>query len=126
MTRQNLAHRKVMAKELKKQICQCCGHVFFNLEIHHIDGNYENDKKDNLIAVCGRCHREIHQDYNFSEERKKINELRIKLLRNKKEFRNLPVSEIMNYLKYHELLEADEYKDFIKEFKKIKHHIKSY
>ena len=26
------------------------------LEIDHIDGNYKNNKEDNLIALCPNCH----------------------------------------------------------------------
>jgi 5-methylcytosine-specific restriction endonuclease McrA len=25
-------------------------------QIHHIDGNRRNSKRDNLIALCGTCH----------------------------------------------------------------------
>jgi len=28
-------------------------------EIHHIDGNPRNNKRDNLIALCGTCHNRV-------------------------------------------------------------------
>lgn len=43
--------------------CECCGwgekNVFTNtipLEIHHKDGNYENNSEDNLQVLCPNCH----------------------------------------------------------------------
>lgn len=30
------------------------------LEIHHIDGNHDNNSKQNLLVLCTICHREAH------------------------------------------------------------------
>ncbi len=38
--------------------CQRCGYAF--LEVHHIDGNRENNDLNNLITLCRKCHFEIH------------------------------------------------------------------
>jgi hypothetical protein len=40
------------------KICSNCGYDEFEegLEVHHIDGNRNNNDLDNLIVLCGRCH----------------------------------------------------------------------
>lgn len=42
---------------IKKHIkfCENCGRNY-NLEVHHLDGNNKNNKPENLIKVCRRCH----------------------------------------------------------------------
>lgn len=54
--------RKYLIKEANNQ-CQLCGWNKINpttnsvpLEIHHIDGNYLNNKKENLQVLCPNCH----------------------------------------------------------------------
>ncbi|NET69424.1 MAG: RNA-dependent DNA polymerase [Moorea sp. SIO1G6] len=53
------------AKALKKQNHSCgyCGMKFIDEErvhLHHIDGNHDNWKKNNLMAVHQSCHQHIH------------------------------------------------------------------
>lgn len=31
------------------------------LNVHHIDGNKTNDKLDNLISLCNKCHSKVHR-----------------------------------------------------------------
>jgi len=38
--------------------CQTCG-THDALDIHHIDGNPANNKKNNLIVLCASCHRKV-------------------------------------------------------------------
>ena len=42
--------------------CQQCG-VSANLEVHHITPRslLGHDKAENLITLCARCHRKVHQ-----------------------------------------------------------------
>jgi 5-methylcytosine-specific restriction endonuclease McrA len=30
------------------------------LQVHHLDGDAHNDRLDNLVVLCARCHRERH------------------------------------------------------------------
>ncbi len=51
---------------LRKQKAKCaeCGLHFHSddrVEIHHLDGNYRNRRKENLSAVHGHCHDRTHQ-----------------------------------------------------------------
>jgi RNA-directed DNA polymerase len=51
---------------LRKQKGKCaeCGlhfHPDDRVEIHHLDGNYRNRRKENLAAVHGHCHDRTHQ-----------------------------------------------------------------
>lgn len=47
--------RKINELWLKKDECEICG-ATQNLDIHHIDGNYQNNELDNLVCLCRRCH----------------------------------------------------------------------
>ena len=47
----------------KGDICEKCGFVAEHrcqLDVHHIDGNHENDEISNLQTLCANCHRLIH------------------------------------------------------------------
>ncbi|NEQ82595.1 MAG: RNA-dependent DNA polymerase [Moorea sp. SIO2I5] len=53
------------SKTLTKQnhSCEHCGHKFLSDEyahLHHVDGNHDNWKPKNLMAVHQSCHQEIH------------------------------------------------------------------
>lgn len=39
--------------------CEVCG-ATENIHIHHIDGDDENNDIENLIPLCGSCHRKVH------------------------------------------------------------------
>lgn len=47
-------------------ICKVCGKTKeehgFNMHVHHIDYNKENNQLSNLICVCRQCHGKIHGD----------------------------------------------------------------
>lgn len=45
--------------------CAICGR-FENLRIHHIDTNNKNNEEDNLILLCEKCHRKIHNGTFFT------------------------------------------------------------
>jgi 5-methylcytosine-specific restriction endonuclease McrA len=65
-----------MAKEQRKNIllkeydverlnqkCHICKKTFNLLEIHHIDRDRKNNRRENLIFVCKKCHSLIHMPY---------------------------------------------------------------
>ena len=49
---------KKWKKELgKKEICPICGeNMPETFQNHHIDGNSDNNSKDNLVKICASCH----------------------------------------------------------------------
>lgn len=54
-------HSKILREGLKERICESCGNtvwmgVDIPLEIHHIDGNKNNNQLDNLQFLCPNCH----------------------------------------------------------------------
>jgi ribosomal protein L34E len=57
-----------MERKLKKEIknCEKCGILFSLLpskryiNIHHKDKNKKNNKRENLLLVCAKCHMKLH------------------------------------------------------------------
>jgi RNA-directed DNA polymerase len=63
-----------MAKLLKNQCrrCTACGLVFMPdapVEIHHLDGNHNDNRYINLAAVHRHCHDQIHGGQNKLSQR---------------------------------------------------------
>ncbi len=58
------------SKALKRQnhSCAACGLKFTSEErvhLHHADGNHENWKRDNLVAIHQSCHQYIHMSKSY-------------------------------------------------------------
>ena len=51
--------RKINELILHKDVCEICGSKT-NLDIHHIDGDWQNNNVDNLICLCRSCHMKEH------------------------------------------------------------------
>jgi RNA-directed DNA polymerase len=56
---------RTVATAIKRQKGRCaeCGLHFHPddlLEIHHLDGNYRNNRKENLVAIHRHCHDQVH------------------------------------------------------------------
>lgn len=64
--------RKINELILHKEMCELCGNDT-NLDIHHIDGNWQNNNLDNLMCLCRSCHTKY-------ERNKDKNELRVRKL----------------------------------------------
>lgn len=43
--------------------CKICNRIQFDLNIHHIDGNRENNLRSNLIGLCKDCHISVHKGF---------------------------------------------------------------
>jgi 5-methylcytosine-specific restriction endonuclease McrA len=53
--------RKLLREGLKEHICECCKNTLWNnvpipLEVHHKDGNKDNNNIENLQLLCPNCH----------------------------------------------------------------------
>lgn len=44
------------------KVCNGCG-SWDNLQVHHKDGNHENNSPDNLEWLCVNCHSKKHKRY---------------------------------------------------------------
>ena len=53
--------RKINELILHKEVCELCGSDT-NLDIHHIDENWQNNNFDNLICLCRSCHMKEHRN----------------------------------------------------------------
>lgn len=52
---------RILDEGIKERRCECCGLTKWNnlpipLELHHIDGNRNNHKLENLKILCPNCH----------------------------------------------------------------------
>jgi hypothetical protein len=53
------AHRRAR-KLIATTICAKCGSIEGRRVVHHVDGNFKNNDKNNLMCLCYRCHSIIH------------------------------------------------------------------
>ena len=60
--------RKINELILHKDFCEICGGTQ-NLDIHHIDGNWQNNNLDNLMCLCRSCHTKYELNKNKCELR---------------------------------------------------------
>lgn len=72
---------KLFKLKLKEHKCECCGLTEWlgkpiNLELHHIDGNNENNNICNLQILCPNCH--SYTD-NYSGKNQKSNIIKNKV-----------------------------------------------
>lgn len=54
------SNRKRIYRSYVKNKCDLCGFMAINkcqIDIDHIDGNHNNDSKENLQSLCANCHR---------------------------------------------------------------------
>lgn len=74
-----LEFNKQLREEVRRRdnyTCQCCGITerrlknkrFKKLDVHHIDYNKKNNKKENLISLCKSCHMKTGFDRHLWEE----------------------------------------------------------
>ena len=58
------------AERLKANIdyCELCYAKGVRLEVHHIDGNPENNELSNLIKVCTQCHNLLHHGWHVGKK----------------------------------------------------------
>ena len=52
-------YRKVLLAHGVLPKCKLCNSSFGRIEVHHIDGNRENNDLSNLVFLCQKCHLEI-------------------------------------------------------------------
>lgn len=55
--------RKINELFLQKDSCEICGGTQ-NLDIHHIDGNWQNNELSNLMCLCRSCHTKYEKNKN--------------------------------------------------------------
>ena len=60
--------RKINELILHKEVCELCGNDT-NLDIHHIDGNWQNNNLDNLMCLCRSCHTKYERNKDKTELR---------------------------------------------------------
>lgn len=66
--------RKINELILHKEECELCGSRI-NLDIHHIDGNWQNNNLDNLMCLCRSCHTKYERNKNKTNNGLRIRKL---------------------------------------------------
>lgn len=66
--------RKINELILHKEECELCGSRI-NLDIHHIDGNWQNNNLDNLMCLCRSCHTKYERNKNKTNNGFRIRKL---------------------------------------------------
>lgn len=51
---------------MEEEINECfiCGFHYEDLDIHHVNGNHEDNRNTNRIKICKKCHSYIHSGGN--------------------------------------------------------------
>lgn len=49
--------------EGREKVCEICGSTK-SIDVHHRDGNHNNNAAENLMVVCRSCHMKIHRNNN--------------------------------------------------------------
>lgn len=68
-------YRQIKSKQIERKECFCCNSKFEILQVHHINKNKKDNRVENLLVVCSKCHVKIHQgltkkDFLINEETK--------------------------------------------------------
>lgn len=53
------ARRKLYLKH-REEVCSIPGCEYIYCDVHHLDGNHNNNSPDNLVTLCPNHHREVH------------------------------------------------------------------
>ena len=56
-------HKRYPYRKFKKDVCEECGFIPIHsrqLDVHHVDFDKTNNKKENLLTLCSNCHRLLH------------------------------------------------------------------
>jgi len=65
------AYRKLCREVLERDgwRCQSCGRME-NLQVHHIQprSRLGDDTAENLVALCAKCHQEVHRQGQDTEQ----------------------------------------------------------
>lgn len=68
--------RKINELILKKENCEICGSKE-NLDIHHLDENWNNNNLDNLICLCRSCHMKEHHNKETEYKIRKLTPIEV-------------------------------------------------
>lgn len=83
--------RKILYNERHNCKCLICNKIIFRLELHHLNKNRKDNRLENIIIICKKCHMLIHHpqkinhhwEHNTQEKIYKLNRIIEKLPREK-------------------------------------------
>lgn len=67
--------KRLFEEKIKEQKCECCGisewqNKPITLQLHHINGNHNDNRLDNLIVLCPNCHSQTDNWGNKKEKKR--------------------------------------------------------
>lgn len=65
MTQTEFLNNKAILIEKYKNTCQCCNKKLKRIETHHINKNHSDDRINNLMVVCPKCHKTFHPTIHY-------------------------------------------------------------
>lgn len=64
--------RRHMLKTLIKDKCSKCSNKTRPLQWHHKDKDVTNNKRDNLVLLCSKCHANLHKNWEVRWSRLRL------------------------------------------------------
>lgn len=122
---------RLINASLKKAECECCHNTEWNgkpipLELHHKDGNHNNNSFDNLQILCPNCHAQTDYyrgkgisklNYKLPNKSELLNKLReCKSVKNLAKFYDVSESTVRVWVKKNDMKE--DWEKTLKEIKK--------
>jgi len=109
-------YRQIMSKEIESLTCSLCERKLNEinamkssgnkscLEVHHINGDHKDNRKENLVVVCKYCHKLIHKGihrHRYRQEEnnqlEKLKKYRSILLRERYNYSQTKIKELLDY-----------------------------
>lgn len=76
----SVGYREKCISEKGKE-CKICDSPY-RIEVHHIDGDRDNNSLENLVPLCQWCHRRIHEGAsNYAKWHNALNDLRTRRMK---------------------------------------------
>lgn len=73
---------RLLKEGLKRNICERCGISEWQgmplvIQLHHIDGNPNNNALENLQILCPNCHSQVHNYYKGMNAQKETSDVEV-------------------------------------------------
>lgn len=82
--------------------CEICDKTIISYSnIHHIDGNHNNNRNKNIIFICQLCHKKIHEPTMINKKPHRTKDTSKKQMKLLEKYSNLYYQGILKRKKIH-------------------------